>query len=521
MSLALTAAMAGGALMGVSAPAQAVNIAQDGLGEVLVFPYYTTRADWATFFNITNTSDKTVIAKVRWREGVNSREVRDFNVILSPYDVWTAATVNTADGARMITSDNSCTAPLLTNNASATGGQDLIDPNLSAGSQAGLTGINFTNLAYSGALHGDGGSASLDRTREGYFTVIEMGVAATEGSPTPFNALHVGGAGGNTQKPRNCAAIVALTNNNFPLLAAEFNEPQNVLKGRAVLINFNSGVAAGYDPTVLANFYNPLGIDGVSVGDNIVEIPASDFPNLNNAFPPQAQWIDDTPGVGPSLQTVTAAAAIGAPYNIGNGRPVDAVSVLFNRQSVINDYNVADQSATDWIVTSPTKRYYVDEANSVFAAINPEGPVAPLQPFDGSVAGEEFDNGPVRGTSCFDIRLNVWDREEYKAFEQTNLQFSPPLPGSPGDKLCYETNVISFENAVLGTNVLGSNLRLPVPSLPALNGWAELTFGATGDQSLPVIGLRVEQRAQDTSFASYGFAHNHSYKRGTLLMTQP
>ena len=490
MSLALTTALAGGALMGMSAPAQAVNIAQDGLGEVLIFPYYTTREGWSTYFNVTNTSDRTVIAKVRWREGVNSREVRDFNIVLSPYDVWTAATVNTADGAKMVTSDNSCTAPQL----------------LPMGGN--LNGVDFTELAYSGT-HADGGDATKDRTREGYFTIIEMGVARTENVQTAVDALHIGGTPNNTQLPRNCANIVARTQNDFAALAAEFDEPQNVLKGRAVLINTASGVAAGYDPTVLANFYNPLGTDGVSANDNLVELPASDFPNLNNAFPPVAQWIDDTPGVGPILQTVPGFAPM---------RPVDAVSVLFNRSAVINDYNIATDSETDWVVTSPTKRYYVDEANSVFAAVTPEGGFAPAYPFDASVSGEEFSS-VVLGTSCFDIRLNIWDREEYKANEIVNLQFSPPIPGAPGDKLCYETNVISFGDS----NVLGSQLRLEVPAtgLPGDNGWAELNFGLSGVEELPVLGMRVERRQKDTIQASFGFANAHSFKRNTIAAPTP
>ena len=37
--------------------------------------------------------------KIRWREAFNSREVRDFNVILSPYDVWTGVVTSTPDGS--------------------------------------------------------------------------------------------------------------------------------------------------------------------------------------------------------------------------------------------------------------------------------------------------------------------------------------------------------------------------------------------------------------------------------------
>lgn len=54
-------ALAVGTVLGAASmipSAQAVNLATDGLGQVLIFPYYTTRAGWNTLFNITNTSDK-------------------------------------------------------------------------------------------------------------------------------------------------------------------------------------------------------------------------------------------------------------------------------------------------------------------------------------------------------------------------------------------------------------------------------------------------------------------------------
>ncbi len=51
--------------------------------------------------------------KIRWREALNSREVRDFNVILSPNDVWTGVVTSTVDGALVRTFDKSCTSPQL------------------------------------------------------------------------------------------------------------------------------------------------------------------------------------------------------------------------------------------------------------------------------------------------------------------------------------------------------------------------------------------------------------------------
>ena len=67
--------------------AQAVNLSQDGTGEVLLFPYYTVQNGEETLVSIVNTTDYTKAVKVRFREAYNSREVLDFNLYLSPHDV--------------------------------------------------------------------------------------------------------------------------------------------------------------------------------------------------------------------------------------------------------------------------------------------------------------------------------------------------------------------------------------------------------------------------------------------------
>ena len=91
VTLAVASVVSGGAMMAMTAPAHAMNVSQNNVGEVLLFPYYTVKNGFDTVFTVTNTSDKTAVFKVRFREALNSREVRDFNVILSPHDHWAAA----------------------------------------------------------------------------------------------------------------------------------------------------------------------------------------------------------------------------------------------------------------------------------------------------------------------------------------------------------------------------------------------------------------------------------------------
>ena len=103
MKKALPAAIALAGSLGFAAAANAVNVNHDGLGEVLLYSYYTTEDGNDSLINITNTTDQVKAVKVRFVESMNSQEVLDFNLYLSPYDVWTAAVTKSANGAKLIT----------------------------------------------------------------------------------------------------------------------------------------------------------------------------------------------------------------------------------------------------------------------------------------------------------------------------------------------------------------------------------------------------------------------------------
>ena len=168
VALAVASAM-GGAML-ASAPAHALNVSQDEVGQVLLFPYYTVKNGFDTLFSIVNTSDRTVVAKIRWREALNSREVRDFNIILSPHDVWNGAVTATAAGGALVrTFDKTCTAPVLP--ASTT--------------FSGSTEVAFTSIGYDGSdasFNYDNGGTAIGRTQEGYFEVIEMASSLIPGA---------------------------------------------------------------------------------------------------------------------------------------------------------------------------------------------------------------------------------------------------------------------------------------------------------------------------------------------------
>ncbi|HEX6137169.1 MAG TPA: hypothetical protein VF059_05895, partial [Casimicrobiaceae bacterium] len=176
----LCAALAGIGALGAAGAAQAVNLNPDGLGQVLIYPYYTVRNDNAdnaynSLLSVVNTTASVKAVKVRFLEGKNSREVLDFNLFLSGFDVWTGALTPSGGGTLLTTADRSCTLPAIPSG-----------------------GVAFRNAL----LSADGAGADLDRTTEGYVEIIEMATYA-DTTTTATNVTHDPPGG----SPPGCAKV--------------------------------------------------------------------------------------------------------------------------------------------------------------------------------------------------------------------------------------------------------------------------------------------------------------------------
>jgi len=425
-------ALAGITALGAIGTAQAVSVNPTGLGQVLLYPYYTVKGEanpFNTLLSIVNTTASTKAVKVRFREGKASAEVLDFNIFLSPYDMWTAALEpSSSGGVRMSTSDNSCTIPTIP-----------------------AAGVEFRNGAYVGDLVADN---SLTRLREGYFEVIEM-ATYTDGSVIAVNSKH-----GSNGKPLNCARVTDI------VATQEQRDPQGGLSGTASLVSSGSGFNAATDPTALVNFKkNAFYSDTGTIA-----------PDMRNADP----WSMTEAGNG---NTVWAS------WNAGQ----DAVSAALMKNAIINEFvlDAGTASQTDWVITFPTKSFYIGE----FTATK-------RNPFQ-SVLGPKG--------SCDDIVLTTWDREE-QTTQPGGPDFSPS-PTQPGVSICWEANVLTFNNK----NIFSSSQTLGVNTLFP-NGWARMDFHVGG--VLPLVAnaatLVVENRdappfttASGTSFTglpTIGFA---------------
>ena len=485
LTTAVVAGIAG--TVGIANLASAVNLNPDGLGQVLIYPYYTVNSNGTgdnlqTLFSVVNTTDQGKAIKVRFVEGYNSREVRDFHVYLSPFDVWTAALFKLPDSeaANLLTEDNSCTVPAI-KGSTLPPLKQLPD---------GRSYLPFTNQRFSGG-NKDGGPEGLERTREGHFEIIEMGtvVNATKNSLT--NLTHVAGT------PKNCGALVAAWVAATPGYwvadpNTDIEAPTGGLFGTALLVDIANGVSAGYNADAIDGFVS----NGV---DNLHKDPGNTSPSLAS--------------IGASDPTATAyvfdnGRLIQATYGAGAGNKIDAVSALFTHNDIFNEYVLGGgaTATTDWVVTFPTKNFYVDR------------PAPALAPF-----AEVFKayTGPFTGESKVQVGLFPFDREEGSPGACTGSDADNPncgvcfSPCDPGDStipvLRYEAQVISFKSAAAfaadpTSPVLGSQLTSNVDvSADFLSvGWMRVALNPTTEshllsastegevfEGLPVTGFAV------------------------------
>lgn len=486
LSLAMAAVM-GGAV----SSAQAVNLATDGLGDVLLFPYYTVRNDWNTLIHLTNTSGiATLAVKVRFQEAWNTRDVLDFTVVLSPNDVWTGYVAQTASGPRFLSSssETTCTSPIMPSD-----------------------GFQFSSFGYPGD--------DISRAVEGHITVIEMGHA--------LNGTAIDAAA----KAKNCTAVdQAFLRANIDATSNQFGEPINALKGQYSLVRIDAGLALGGVPVTLANFFTP----GLDYTNNVVDgatgaaangfaanfgvtnlISAQEYPDfliptLNDANPTVSLVQNDT--------QITAQSTVTDTWT----RPIDAVSAVLMRSNVMNEWSINPNLGVEsyWVVSFPTKFHYVDaNAQPTAAEITQIG--AGNAAYVGGTSRAPFTTlWTETNRSCDTVVFNVWDRSEGGVRSSgTSISPAPPVPPS---SLCNEVNVLSFSPTA---NLLGSAVAQSVDVNGLISGepygWlnlalpnGQLTGSANTYTGLPTTGftLWIRDFGGDRT-RNYGHAVDHAYLR--------
>lgn len=418
--------------VGVISSAQAVHVNPDGTGQVLVFPYFNGKGGYVTNVNIVNSTDQTKAVKIRFREGRNSNDVLDFNIYMSPEDVWTGTVKNgvNADGKAvgvLSTTDRTCTLPAL---ASCDDGKCE------------------TTVPFSGfGIYKD---VTQEDTKEGYIEVIEMGVV--EDPVVKQGVLHTKG------KPNNCKAVEdAWRKGTFTqgegAAAKGLSAPTGGLFGSSAVINIEKGTAYAIDPIAIDNYSTQaqhylsddpdnfllpsLASGNVTSSSIMVRNPTGEGEMVVTEWHTQKDaCLEDKDDLTPRCGT--------NPYPIAH---------VLLAPHIMNEYFVDPSNGydghTDWVVTFPMKKHGIHK----------------------DVAAN-FENG-------------IFDREETKAgFSKPNsgFGFSPVSPGKKPDAsvLNREVNVISFKTTDPSYDdsrtVLNSYAKQSVSTGPFVHGWARLSF---------------------------------------------
>jgi len=450
----------------------AVTLNPRGLGQVLIYPYYTVNKDQVTLLSVTNTSDVGKVVGVHVREGYNGRHVLWFHIFLSPHDVWTGSITQTSaeSGAQLSTGDSSCTSPTI-----PTGG------------------VPFASSAYDGqAFPSDGGPTDITRTREGMIELIAIG-DITPGSALDIATSHVQtGTPGGGVPPCTPELISVYYSGEFDMVA-----PTSGLAGSAAVVNVAQGTFFGYNPNALTGFTEvQLVVPQISFGESLQQANTADSSFIGGA-------------------TARVVTNDGRALQLDYQKGIDAVSAVFAADAIQNEYFVDPNlgADTDWIVTFPTKEYYVD------IGFNSDGTDLVLPPFT-----ESFGFN-VAGQSNSTFVATVYDREEGHA-NDAPVDIGPPV--THPNAFPYQVNALGFSTMdVAASSVLGSSLLAHWDFAQFGNdGWASLDL-ASGDgghlfppdhdgivlRGLPVTGFMVyniiNANAQPGLLANYGGVFPH------------
>lgn len=420
--------------------AQAVHLDIGGRGQVLLYPYYTVNNGQQTLLSVTNTSSVAQAAKVRFNEGYNGRPVFDFNLFLSPFDSWTAtvfalrdAGIN-SDGAAVLTRDTSCTAPLFAEDGTSINGTPY---------------AVFREFAY--LTPDDGGPYTIDRTREGSIEIIAM---ANLDAPLAAAVAH----GSNGSPPTGCAQVRNLQPGDVGVQST----PSGGLMGAVSIINGGQGTYLSARAEALGGF----------TGVGIFTYPGSIFPDLAS--------VND--GAGNLANQATAhvfdangkAQALTYPGPDSRSRRVDAVSAVLMADLIYNEYQISPAlgAASDWVVTMPTKPFYVDTFYIGHVATSAIPPFYYI--YDAGNGGVPIHFSPTKFSRF------LYSREGVSTFPTVCGFLCQPMLPSPSfsrtvNVIPINTNVVT-ESSVLGSRLVSTIPRNPGERIFSDSGWMRVNL---------------------------------------------
>jgi hypothetical protein len=543
--------------------ATALAVTAGGVGHALVVPYFNAQNGNMTVLHITNTDQVNgKVAKVRFRSASNSDDLLDFQVFLSPGDVWTAAVTADANGlAQITTADNTCTVPALTtqsfNNSTSRLPGYLTEAQRTALTREGYVEVfNVADITALKAYDAAGALAAAGPNRSALYTATKhvSGVA-------PCSV-----AGSTARSTLNAAAIADYTT-QAQIAAAGLDSPTGGLMGDWYIINVpQTTVFSGAATAIAAN--TGAGVNGVAnfrhfaqLGNTLVTLGADGAngvtadplfrtlgvynaagTNVTTATLPMLNY--DAPDLStPFFGAATSPNAVGQANNL-----LAALAV----KSVTNQYalDASITAKTDWVFSMPARRYNVvanyaavtgtsgatgptssNPGYRLFTDVTNVGTVA-APVVAGAQAGNRFYTAGANnvaaaggafksvGNTTVDTNGNICvfaDGQKFFDREETSATAGPVFsPGTASSvAFCGEVSVLAFSDT--GNSVLGASVaRSTITSGIYTNGWGVIDT-SNAALGLPLLGnsfikLTNPQAGVGVS-GTYGISWPHRYTK--------
>ena len=454
-----------------------------GIGHIQYVPYFSAQEGNVTAVNIVNTDTVNgKVLKVRFRGASNSDDVYDFQVFLSPGDVWTAGISKGSDGrSRLDTADKSCTLPANVNGPFVTGRLPTIT----------------------------GGNA--EETREGYLEILTMADIVKGAADSKQRALYDATKHVKGVAPCTSSVLTALKQEN----AGEYMAaPTTGLMANWTIINVQRIVA--YTGAAVAIEARDS-LDGEPIAGRLVywdqraEPLTSAQANANTADPLLRFPASGSPVVAgarydlPDLSTPYLPATADCPFCQARALS-DAIAVREIAGEFYSEPSVGAQ--TDWVLSFPTRRY--------FAAVRYTGSGAPAivrnAGSDGNIYftsdNTELGNSANGGKAyqiCTKLGANAvafYNREEAG-------QITDDIVISPGTPTQYS---ICGEVAVLGINASSAANSATFGSVARANatngfkeGWGYLRVPS--ENGLPMLGQQFTRVNNTQTNVYYGMSY--------------
>jgi hypothetical protein len=572
LALSITAALIGltgnasamtGALDG--ADATTLRLSPGGIGHMLVVPYFTAQDTNATLINLVNTDTVNGKAvKVRFRGAANSDDIYDFQVFMSPGDVWTANVSKGADGrAKLTTNDASCTKP----------------------SKAVLNATPFVTARLDSTMTAD---QKANGTREGYVEIFNMGdipkgiagaavVADVDTTQTTAGYSATAGATVNplytaikhVSKVAPCSGTawdyLDTSNLEWSDLGAAATTPRS-----AGLLPPTTGLMANWTIINLANAAawtgNAVAIQAVATAldANGYDVPAKGrvvyWPQTGSAVGFAVGSTINDYSADPLLRTAQVASYTGAAYAADTSAAVAAgyydlpdlstpyvtsglavglqpleqaanVTDALAASSVTNELltDTTIQGSTDWVFSMPTRRYSVafdyaatisgtDDGRRFSDIVNRDGTFAAGYFLASNTLVSSSTNGNGRQICTKGITTTPYDREETGVATSTTVVVSPSTPADPLS-FCGEATVLSINNGGIlatGTSALKASVAVKDLDVTFIDGWMKIstpsatavTNSVTG---LPMLGASFSRAAAGAQ--GFGVSNAHRFGR--------